>query len=278
MRKPLEVTPLGRSKKITSSYKLEQIAHFGVNIMVQERNLERPKFQEQDIDQRSPRPNISPNVSRPNPSEGVGGRNLATDTATGLALLLSIVAFLFSSIAVVQAVRTHRDVEAILQAANRPIAADSASQKSIRSFALLGNLLPISQRIEPGRFVQPVYNGDGRIELLSADRVNGASDSNVVNLKMRVQRLREQLRGSDIDLAQTAAINSRTNMRYPALDFRTPNGKALSLYSLRPGESVDVMVMLRVPAELNRVDLQIPETVVFRGVPIATSASSTNAR
>ncbi len=252
---------------------------FRVIIMVQERNLERPKFQEPDIDHRSRRPNVSPNVIRPNVIEkSEGGSSLATDTATGLALLLSIVAFFFSSIAVVQAVRTHRDVEAILQAANRPLAANSASQTSSRSFALPGSLPPIAQRIEPGRFVQPVYNGDGRIELLSADRVNGSSDSNVVNLRMRVQRLREQVRGGDIDLAQTVAINSRTNTQYPALDFRTPNGNALSLYSLRPGKSVDVMVMLRVPAGLNRVDLQIPETVAFRGVPIATAASATNAR
>ncbi len=240
--------------------------------MVQERNLEQPKFQERDIDPRPRRFNIS---------EGSGrGSNVATDTATGLALLLSTVAFFFSSIALVQTVRTQRDVAATLQAANRPTTTPvaNAGQTNKQSVAPPSNLPAIAQRVEPGRFIQPVYNGDGRIELLSADRVNGASDSNVVNLKMRVQRMREQVSGvGDINLAKIVAINSRTNMRYRAIDFRTPFGNSLSLYSLRPGETADVMVMLRVPEGLNRVDLQIPETVLFRGVPIAT-ASSTNAQ
>ena len=240
--------------------------------MVQERNLEQPKFQDRDI------------VQRPrqfNTSEGSGrGSNVAGDTATGLALLFSIVAFFFSSIALVQTVRTQRNVEATLQALNRPTATPvaNAGQTTRQSANPPRNLPAIAQRVESGRFIQPVYNGDGRIELLSADRVNGASDSNVVNLKMRVQRVREQVnRVGDINLAKIVAINSRTNMRYPAFDFRTPFGNSLSLYSLRPGETTDVMVMLRVPEGLDRVDLQIPETVLFRGVPIAT-ASSPNAR
>ncbi|MCY7322975.1 MAG: hypothetical protein LH660_14530 [Phormidesmis sp. CAN_BIN36] len=236
--------------------------------MVQERNLEQPKFQEQDIDQR-------PRRARVGQGDG-GGSNVMADTATGLALLLSIVSFFFSSIAVVQAVRTHRDVEAMLQA-NRPAATSATSVgQTNRQSVVPRSSQAIAQRVEPGRFIQPIYNGDGRIELLSVDRVNGASDSNVVNLKMRVQRVREQVTGvGDINLAKTVAINSRTNMRYSAFDFRTPFGNALSLYSLRPGESADVMVMLRVPEGLNRVDLQIPETVLFRGVPIATSSSTT---
>ncbi len=235
--------------------------------MVQERNLERPKFQEQDIDQRLRRPVVREKAGN--------STSVATDTATGLALLLSIVSFFFSSIAVVQAVRTHRDTEAVLQAANRQPAttvapkASSSSQAIPKSLALPGNLPPIAQRIQPGRFVEPAYSGAGQIELLSADRGSGASNANIVNLKMRVQRVREQVRGlGDINLAQIVAINTRTNERYPAIDSRTPDGSTVSLYNLRPGSSVDVTVMLRVPQGLNRMDLQIPETVPFRGVPI----------
>lgn len=239
--------------------------------MVQERNLERPKFQERDIDQRSRRQSVGGG------DKGFGGGNkgegnLITDTATGLALLLSIVSFFFSSVAVVQGVKARREVQAMQQAINpQPTASPTNSTGQItRSFALPGNLPPIAQRVDPNRFVEPAYGGAGQVQLLSADRANGTSNPNVVNLKMRVQRLSEQVQGlGDINLAQTVAINSRTNMRYPALDFRTPNGNALSLYSLRPGESVDVMVMLRVPPNLNRIDLQVPETVAFRGVPIA---------
>lgn len=245
--------------------------------MVQERNLERPKFQARDIDQRLRRPNVESNVSRTG-----SGSNLATDTATGLALLLSIVAFFFSSVAVVQAVRTQRNTEALLQAANRSAATpvtNSGSQTTRRSAALPGNLPPIAQRIEPDRFVQPIHDGAGQIELLSANRVNGASNSNVVNLKMRVQRMRDQMRGlGDINLAQTVAINSRTNQRYSTLDFRTRFGDALSLHNLRPGDSAEATVTLRVPEGLNRIDLQIPGTVLFQGVPIVTAASLPNAR
>jgi hypothetical protein len=236
--------------------------------MVQERNLERPKFQERDIDQRSSRPSVGGGVR-----EGAG--NLVTDTATGLALLFSIVSFFFSSVAVVEGVRARREVQAMQQATSHlaPVSATNSTSKPLtQSVALPGNLPPIAQRVEPNRFVEPVYGGTGQIELLSADRVSGTNNSNVVNLKMRVRRLNEQVQGlGDINLAQTVAINSRTNMRYPTLDFRSPSGNALSLYSLRPGQSADVTVMLRVPQELNRIDLQIPETVAFRGVPIAVA-------
>ncbi len=236
--------------------------------MVQERNLERPKFQERDIDQRSSRPSVSGGIK-----EGTG--NLITDTATGLALLLSIVSFFFSSVAVVEGVRARREVQAMQQAMSHPApvsVTNSTSKPLIQSFALPGNLPPIAQRVEPNRFVEPVYGGTGQIQLLSADRVSGANSSNVVNLKMRVQRINDRVQGlGDINLAQTVAINSRTNMRYPTLDFRTPSRNALSLYSLRPGQSVDVTVMLRVPQNLNRIDLQIPDTVTFRGVPIAVT-------
>ncbi len=236
--------------------------------MVQERNLERPRYQERDVDQRLRRPSVGGGVR-----EGAG--NLVTDTATGLALLFSIVSFFFSSVAVIQGVQTRREVQALQQATNRPttsVATNSTSAPLTQSFALPGNLPPIAQRVDPKRFNEPIYGGTGRIELLSADRVNGTNDSNVVNLKMRVQRVGEQVQGiGDINLAKTVAINSRTNMRYPALDFRTPYGNALSLYSLRPGQSADVTVMLRVPQGLNRIDLQIPETVVFQGVPIAAA-------
>ncbi|MCY7275017.1 MAG: hypothetical protein LH702_15110, partial [Phormidesmis sp. CAN_BIN44] len=150
--------------------------------MVQERNLERPKFQERDIDRRSSRPSVGGGVR-----EGAG--NLITDTATGLALLLSIVSFLFSSLAVVEGVRARREVQAMQQATNRPapVSATNPTPKPLtQSFALPGNLPPFAQRVEPNRFVEPVYGGTGQIELLSADRVSGANNSNVVNLKMRV--------------------------------------------------------------------------------------------
>ncbi len=235
--------------------------------MVQERNLERPKFQERDIDRRSSRPSVG------GVKEGAG--NLITDTATGLALLLSIVSFFLSGVAVVEGVRARREVQAMQQAMNRPIVESTTSstpQPLTRPFGLPGNLPPIAQSVQPTRFVEPVYGGTGQIELLSADRVSGTNNSNVVNLKMRVRRIGEQVQGiGDINLAKTFAINSRTNIRYPTLDFRNPNGNALSLYSLRPGKSVDVTVMLRVPPDLKRIDLQIPETVAFRGVPIAAA-------
>jgi len=235
--------------------------------MVQERNLERPKSQGRDIDRRSSRPSVG------GVREGAG--NLVADTATGLALLFSIVSFFFSGVAMVEGVRARREVQAMQQTTNRPApasAANSTPKPLSQSSAPPGNLPPIAQRVEPGRFVEPVYGGTGQIELLSADRVSGTNNSNVVNLKMRVRRVNEQVQGlGDINLAQTVAINSRTNRRYPTLDFQTPSGKALSLYGLRPGESADVTVMLRVPQDLNRIDLQIPETVAFRGVPIAVA-------
>ncbi|KAM3099577.1 hypothetical protein ACKFKG_03025 [Phormidesmis sp. 146-35] len=231
--------------------------------MIQERNLvERSKLQERDLD----RPVRSGGVRE----EGSGSTsNAATDVASGLALVLSTLAFFFSSVAVIQGVRARQEVQAVL---NPPNPQAQAAQQ--RDLTTLGNRLitPAAiSRVEPGRFVQSAYGGAGEVELLSVRRADGSGDSNIVNVEMRIHRLRDRVPGvGDIDLAEVKGINSRTNERYPTLDSRSPFGKTFSLYDLRPDQAVNVSVRLRVPESLDRIDLDVPQTNPFRGVPVAT--------
>jgi hypothetical protein len=241
--------------------------------MIQERNLiERSKVQERDLD-------------RPVRSGGVRGddsgstSNAATDVASGLALVLSTLAFFFSSVAVIQSVRARQEVQAVLNPPS-PQAAQQAPQQNGNSFAALGNRLitpSVISRVEPGRFVQPAYNGAGEVELLSVQRADGSGNSNIVNVQMRIHRLRDRVSGvGDIDLAEVKAVNSRTNERYPTLEARSPFGNTFSLYDLRPNQSVNVSVRVRVPQDLDRIDLDVPQTNPFRGVPISTPTDTTS--
>lgn len=242
-----------------------------VNAMIQERNsTEHLKVQERDLDRlpqrtfdRSPRPSESPR----------SGSSPSTDVASGLALVLAIVSFFFSSIAVIQATRARREVQAVLTPpASQPQSGNGASASSASRNRLVPPL--VAQRVEPGQFVQPAYGGAGEVELVSVKRAGAAGSSNVVNIEMQVRRLRDRVQGvGDLDLAEVVAINSRTNVRFPTLDFRSPFGNELSLYSLRVGQPVNVSVTVRVPENLNRIDLEVPQTTPFRGVPISSPAS-----
>jgi hypothetical protein len=242
--------------------------------MIQERNLvERSKVQERDIDR---------------PVHSGGGRgevssstanSTATDVASGLALVLSTLAFFFSSVAMIQGVRARQEVQALNPAS--PQSAAKPNDNPFTAFAALGNRLitpPVISRVEPGRFVQPAYGGAGEVELISVRRADGSGSSNIVNVEMRIHRLRDRVPGvGDINLAEVKGINSRTNIRYPTLDSRSPFGKAFSLYDLRPDQSVNVSVRLQVPEDLGRIDLDVPQTNPFRGVPVSTPID-TNSR
>ncbi|MGV0024520.1 hypothetical protein [Phormidesmis priestleyi] len=244
--------------------------------MIQERNLvERSKVQERDLDRPVRSGGVRGDDSGSTSNAATGSTSsAATDVASGLALVLSTLAFFFSSVAVIQSVRTQREVQAVLNPRSQ------AAPQNGNSFAALANRLitpSVISRVEPGRFVQPAYGGAGEIELLSVQRADGSGTSNIVNVQMQIRRLRDRVSGvGDIDLAEVKAINSRTNERYPTLDSRSPFGKAFSLYDLRPNQSVNVSVRVRVPEDLDRIDLDVPQTNPFRGVPVSTPTDTTS--
>jgi hypothetical protein len=214
--------------------------------MVQERNSQPRKIQEPDVDRQVDPRHIPP--TRYRDSSG----SPTTDLVSGLALLLSIISFFLSCYAAIQSGRreTLPTPQSSAQPASRPI------------FPFFNQ----AQRIEPGRFLEPTYDRAGEVELISANRELA---NNLTTVQIRVRRLDQPISGDPtIDLANTIALNSRTNEKYTVTQTYTPNDQFVSLSSLRPGSSVNASVTIRVPQDLDRIDLDIPNVRVFRNVPI----------
>jgi len=225
--------------------------------MVQERHSTPRKVQEPDLDRRTdPRP-IPPATNN-------NAGTPMTDIASGLALLLSIIAFFLSCYAAIQASSVRRQLEPVRPATQ----SNSLNQPQSRPFAPLIAQNRF-QQVKPGLYRQPTEDETGEVELLSARRIERSGNLNFARIDLRIRRLDRPVQGlTEIDLPNTIALNSRTNERYTAIESQTPQDRFINLASLKPGSSVNASVIVRVPENLDRIDLDIPNVRVFRNVPI----------
>ncbi|BAU15086.1 hypothetical protein LEP3755_56430 [Leptolyngbya sp. NIES-3755] len=225
--------------------------------MVQERNSTPRKVQEPDLDRRSdPRP-IPPAMNN-------NAGTPMTDIASGLALLLSVIAFFLSCYAAIQASSIRRQLEPARPAPQ----SNSSNQPESRPFAPLIAQNRF-QEVKPGLYRQPTEDETGEVELVSARRIERSGNSNFARIDLRIRRLDRPVQGlTEIDLPSTIALNSRTNERYTTIEAQTPQDRFINLASLNPGSSVNASVIVRVPENLDRIDLDIPNVRVFRNVPI----------
>lgn len=130
-----------------------------------------------------------------------------------------------------------------------------------------------STEIQPGQFVQPAFGTKARVELLSVKRIpnpeTGTRD--VVNVQMRIRRLAadDQLAGDvAIYVYNSTARNPQTGDTYGSIGIDRSTG-GVSLSSIPKNASADAYVWLRIPEGINAIDLYIPDTQVFKGVPIS---------
>lgn len=230
-----------------------------VSLMVQERNTPPRKALEPDLDS-ARRTDPLPILPTVNSRQGTP----ITDIASGLALLLSVIAFFLSCFAAIQASSLRRQSEPapnttqsglLNQGISRPIAPMIAQNRF--------------QQIKPGRYLQPTLDRSGEVEILSANQVTQDGNLNLATIQLRIRRLNQPVTGlTEIDLPNTIALNTRTNEKFAAVRTQTPNDQFITMASLRPGATVNASVTVRVPKDLDRIDLDIPNVRVFRNVPI----------
>ncbi|MEP0918442.1 hypothetical protein NC981_16560 [Leptolyngbya sp. DQ-M1] len=230
-----------------------------VSMMVQERNTPPRKALEPDLD--SPRrADPLPVPPRVNSHQGTP----MTDIASGLALLLSVIAFFLSCFAAIQASSLRRQSEP----------APNPAQSGLPNQGISRPIAPMIaqnrfQQIEPGRYRQPTLDRSGEVEILSANRVTQSGNPNLATIQLRIRRLDQPVQGlTEIDLPNAYALNTRTNEKYMAVSAQTPNSQFVTMASLSPGATVNASVTVRVPKDLDRIDLDIPNVRVFRNVPI----------
>jgi hypothetical protein len=213
---------------------------------------------------------------------------------SGVAVILSLLAGITGAFTVFKLASLEQQVEALNQAItnqqqaqltpNQGRTAETASSQGLDSITSNTSPTPDSSiaNIQPGQFVQPALESRAKVELLTVKRIQdpetGARD--VVNVQFRVRRMGKAGAGSVITPVNTTARNPNTGETYDS--YRTAGIKAdkkpsenratssVRLLTVEEGASVDAYVWLKVAEGVNLIDLYIPETQVFRNVPIAS--------
>jgi hypothetical protein len=130
--------------------------------------------------------------------------------------------------------------------------------------------------IQPGQFIQPTLGNLGRIELLAAKRIQDPQTGNrdVVNVMFRVYRVAENPGPTSlITYWETTARNPDTSETYKVhrdsnRDRKTTGNTLLMLVKKDIPE--DGYVWLKVPEGVDKLDIYIPKTQVFKNVPITS--------
>ncbi|MEO1764589.1 MAG: hypothetical protein AAFR83_22115 [Cyanobacteria bacterium J06629_18] len=135
------------------------------------------------------------------------------------------------------------------------------------------NLNPIqnqtsSESIEPGQFVNVGYNNQLKIEILSAKRIENpkTGKKDIVNFNLRVKRQVAEAQGY-LSLSRVKGRNPETSE-----DYRTVTNKSTSTTRIRrlPDNAwANGYFWLKVPENVNSVDIVIPQTAIFKQVPIS---------
>jgi hypothetical protein len=129
-----------------------------------------------------------------------------------------------------------------------------------------------SDTIQPGQFVKPAFGKKGEVELLSVKRIKDPETGNrdVVNVQMRIRRLAaDKVSPTEIiGVSNTTARNPETSETYKPISFNRSTG-TVSIFSLRPNASADAYVWLRIPQDVNSLDIFVPDTAAFKNVPIS---------
>lgn len=130
-----------------------------------------------------------------------------------------------------------------------------------------------SLTIQPNQYVQNALGTKASVELLALKRIKDPQlqTRDIVNVQMRIRRLTpENPSGRDmINVGSTTARNPDTSETYKAVDFINHSTGVVSLVQMRPRSSVDAYVWLRVPEQVNTLDIFVPETAAFKNVPIS---------
>lgn len=125
---------------------------------------------------------------------------------------------------------------------------------------------------QSGAFQQLAYGNNAQVDLLSAKRIVDPQTGNrdVVNLQMRIRRLADNVAENNIiNVGETTARNPVTSETFKAVDPGERSTGNISLAQIRRDASVDAYVWLKVPPNVNTLDIYIPETGAIRSVPIS---------
>ncbi|MEP0871708.1 hypothetical protein NDA01_17995 [Trichocoleus desertorum AS-A10] len=189
-------------------------------------------------------------------------------SSSKLALLFSLLALALSGFAAYQVWQLQQAAKPAdtTQTQTKP---EAAKDKSPTATASAPSAVPT----EAGKLVQPGLDNKAEVTLLSAERIQDpdTGNSDVVNVKLRIRRLAENVSAYDfINVGGATAQDSGSDIAtYEPVDAIRKSTGPISLEGIRKGASVDAYVWLRVPEAVKTLNIRVPETELFQAVKVA---------
>lgn len=186
---------------------------------------------------------------------------------SGMAVLLSTLALLFSGFTIYQVFTWQQKVTA-----SPPNLFSSNLSNSTTSVLPVGS--PESKTtddsgVQFGQFVQYAFRNKAHVELLKVNRIKGRD---VVNVQFRVRLLTpdKTTYGTDIiNPRGTTARNPETSETYVAVPEQATDSVTSFSMSMNKQTTVDGYVWLKVPEGVNTLNIYMTNTAAFQNVPIS---------
>lgn len=132
-----------------------------------------------------------------------------------------------------------------------------------------------NNEVKTGEFVIPAAGNDARLELLSVKRVPGAADE--VAVELRLTRLADTLIGNNvIDFGEIRGRQPVSYEVYPPVSPQTRSSGSVSLLNIRRGDSVTGYAVLKVPPQVDKIDIFVENGGAFKNVPVAVAEAVNN--
>jgi hypothetical protein len=196
---------------------------------------------------------------------------------SGIAIALSTLACLIGSFAVYKVSNLEQEMGALSRtSANPPTDQTGQAQENTAESTPTPSGAPVSpvnnMGIQPGQFIQFAFGNKAQVELLAVKRIKDPETGtrDVVNVQFRARRLvrdGEQNPYGLIAADKVTARNPDTSETYEGISSKRATGY-VELNFVKRGASVDAYVWLKIPEGTNTVDIYVPETKVFKNVPI----------
>ncbi|AFZ36510.1 hypothetical protein Sta7437_2991 [Stanieria cyanosphaera PCC 7437] len=193
---------------------------------------------------------------------------------SGMAVLASFLALIVSGFNFIQ-------IQSLQQKLNSAIATIKNTATSTNSTT---NPNPISNPItsaannisgvQPGQFVRNSLSNLAQIELLKVNRVPGQTGKVNIQMRIRLKPGTENEAGlitKSIYFSSTTARDPATGETYKAQSDKATPSVNLKLMAIEGQASADAYVWLNVPDSVSVIDIYVPNTEAFTGVPIANN-------
>lgn len=202
---------------------------------------------------------------------------------SGVAVLASFLALIGSGFSVIQVLSWQQkldnaiaEMQTLVNNSNSTINSTQTPQPTAPNSSIPSISAPSSTNttVQPSQFIRNAYSGLATVELLKVNRV--PQQPGKVNVQMRIRLTPKAanepgLITKSIYFASATARDPNTGDTYSAQADKATPGANLKLMTINQQPSADAYVWLNIPDDVNQIDLYIPNTEAFTGVPIANN-------